>query len=104
MAIDLIGADAPAYEDALYRVHTSNAEWKGMGGVFDRAGRDADVAKLLAVATTGWRGIAVDGAPLECTNENAASIYLRFRWLRDQVDAFISNRANFAPKALSEAA
>lgn len=104
VAIDLIGVDAPAYENALYRITTGNAHLRVNGIEIGHDERDRQVADLLAVATTGWHGIALDGAHLECTKDNAASVYRRFGWLRDQVDAFISDRANFAPKALPEAA
>ena len=104
VAIDLIGVDAPAYEEALFRATADNAAMRANGIEIGRDERDRQVADLLAVATTGWRGIALDGTPLECTRSNAAAAYRRFGWLRDQVDAFISNRANFAPKPLPEAA
>ncbi|MFO1126374.1 MAG: hypothetical protein U1E25_14595 [Methylocystis sp.] len=51
--------------------------------------------ETLVACTIGWSGIALDGKTLDCTPENARMIYKRLRWLREQVDAFINDRANF---------
>lgn len=62
---------------------------------------EAEGIESLADATSAWDGIEVDGQLLECTRENAIAVYTRFPWLREQVEAFVNNRANFlklAPK------
>ncbi len=51
--------------------------------------------KVLAALTADWKHIIVDGAPLSCTKENATKLYTRFAWIREQVDGFVNDRANF---------
>ena len=50
---------------------------------------------LLAGSTLGWSGITKDGAEFPFSFENARGLYRELPWLRDQVDAFIADRANF---------
>lgn len=57
---------------------------------------------LLARLTTGWLLAGLDGAPVEnypCNYENALVLYRAsdMKWLRDQVDAFVVDDANFLP-------
>ena len=59
-------------------------------------------ALVLAKCTLGWEGSAKPGCLaldedefLECTEENALRVYTDFAWIREQVDAFMNDRANF---------
>jgi hypothetical protein len=51
--------------------------------------------ELLAACTLAWSGIVVHGERLGCSTETAKRLYREFRWLREQVDAFIEDRGNF---------
>lgn len=52
-------------------------------------------ATLLAKATADWTGVADEGEVLTCNEKNARHMYLKYNWLREQVDAFMSDRQNF---------
>lgn len=54
--------------------------------------------RLLASVTLGWEGIEWEGKPCPFNEQNARVIYRTLRWLRDQVDAFVSDRGNFGEK------
>lgn len=54
-----------------------------------------DLAFQLASVTIAWDGVIVDGQELECTQANAKKVYLQYDWVREQVDSFVGNRANF---------
>ena len=57
---------------------------------------DEEVSTVMVEITTGWRNVSLDGVtPLEFTKENAKILYMKFRWLREQVEEFIATRANF---------
>lgn len=56
---------------------------------------EADALEVLAACTLGWSGFAVNGQELECTPANAKQLYGQYPWLREQADAFRSDRANF---------
>lgn len=49
----------------------------------------------FATATVGWSGIVVDGEEVAFSPDAAKALYRRFPWIRDQVRAFIGDRANF---------
>lgn len=59
---------------------------------------EADQVELLARCTLGWENIDWEGKPYQCTLENARRLYLKAPWLREQVDLFIGDRANFLKK------
>jgi UDP-N-acetyl-D-mannosaminuronic acid transferase (WecB/TagA/CpsF family) len=52
--------------------------------------------QMLAYATRDW-DIVIAGETPECTREEAANLYRKYRWLREQVDLFCGARANFMP-------
>lgn len=52
-------------------------------------------AEMLAVCTVSWSGIEEAGEQLICNKDTATRIYLKYPWLREQVDTFISDRENF---------
>ncbi len=56
---------------------------------------EADGIALLAACTKAWSGVVVEGKALDCTTDNAAMVYERFPWIKEQVDAAIGDRANF---------
>ncbi len=51
--------------------------------------------RLLAAVTVRWAGIEWEGKPVDCSPQNARFIYRNLKWLREQVDAFVGDRANF---------
>jgi hypothetical protein len=52
---------------------------------------------ILAACTLEWSGIIWEGKAVQCGDAEAVSLYTKLPWLREQVDAFVSNRANFLP-------
>ena len=55
----------------------------------------ANNVQFLAKLTMGWTGMSENGEPIELTLETAIDTYTKHQWIREQVDAFISDRANF---------
>lgn len=61
---------------------------------------EADGIQLLAAVTISWRHgdkqtVTLDGKELACTKDNAATLYERFPWIKEQVDTAVGDRANF---------
>lgn len=57
-------------------------------------------ADLFAAITTGWRSgdepfVVHEGKELECTRDNAASLYLAEGWIADQVETQARTLGNF---------
>ena len=56
---------------------------------------EAHVKRLVAVVTS-WENILDDkGGMLECTKENVAFVFTKYKMLRDQAIAFLEDDANF---------
>ena len=67
--------------------------------VLTAASLEEDSIETLADCTVSWDGIMVDGECPECNRENAAKLYSRFPWLREQADTFVATRSNFLKPA-----
>lgn len=96
----LRGTDSPAYQQARREQADARMEEmsrRGLRGVQLRDVEDGAL-ELLAAVTVGWTDtLLVDGEAYPFNRDNAIKLYKRFPWIREQVEAFIANRANFLP-------
>lgn len=109
--ITVRGHDSTVYMQAsreLQRRRLARAAKGAKAGDLTPEAIEEEALSLLVAATASWRDtevayaaagganqIEIDGKHLECTRENVRAVYARFRWIRDQVDAAIHDRANF---------
>lgn len=70
-------------------------EVRDMTKKYNALDRRFDVCQLLASVTIAWDGILVDGKKPECTFDNARNLYMKYKWVRDQVEVFASTHKNF---------
>lgn len=56
---------------------------------------EREALELLAACTLSWRNMGKGGEELPCTKENVLSVYKRYRWIREQVDAAIADDSLF---------
>lgn len=65
---------------------------------------EQDTIQILAACTKAWKTqdgesfkelILVGGVELACTRENAVRLYTDYPWIKEQVEAGITDRANF---------
>lgn len=94
VTITLVGKDSEQFRAAVRE--RTNKNLKAM----EKASPTAEMVEqanidLLAACTLGWSGIQVKDQPWPFTPDNARYLYTRLVWLRDQVDGFIADRANF---------
>lgn len=54
-----------------------------------------DSAEVLAACTVSWSGMTEGGEDLPCDKATATRLYIKYTWLRQQVDEFIADRENF---------
>lgn len=100
--ITVLGTDSETYRRTL------NAQTRRMQERARKTRRpstpeeiDEDALQLLAAVTTGWRAeLELDkGVPFPAFSKAAAvDLYRRFRWIREQVDQAVGDRANFLPR------
>ena len=60
---------------------------------------DQDAAEILSLLTTGWFLVSVDGEVVDdsYTYEKGLQVYrlTEFKWIKEQVEEFLEDRANF---------
>ena len=103
--ITVLGKDSAEFRKVSSAQNRKRLQKATKGGGF-RAGAvsmeeiEQDSIELLAACTVLWRDgdkktLTFAGKELECTPENAKQVYTDYPWIREQVDAGVSDRANF---------
>lgn len=101
LRIRLAGADSRTWQEAE-RSHTNKRLQQ-----FQRRGNLTMTAEdieqrgiaLLAAATIDWENVVEDGHRIACNVANARQLYRKYTWIREQVDKFVGDRANFSDNA-----
>lgn len=62
---------------------------------FNSAEMLEDGLELLVACTKGWKHIKISGVVLPFSEENSRMLYTKYPWIREQVDTFVNDRANF---------
>lgn len=96
VTIVLLGKDSKEYRAAVAKTANSRLRNRKVQTV-EQAQQDG--IDLLAAVTVGWSGIAENGEPLECTEKEVKRVYREYAWIREQVDEFVDDRANFLTSA-----
>lgn len=80
---------------------TDSDRWKSaVRATARKRGRnDDDVSETLAALVVGWKNLILNKEPLKFTPQAAIKLLNDYPWIRDQVNTFASDRANFLPKA-----
>lgn len=97
--ITLAGIDSKVYRDAQRKLSNKRLKQTFGKGVVNKTPTveefEAETVDILAKCTISWENVVWEGKDLPCNYDTAKMIYLNLIWLRDQVDAFINDRANF---------
>lgn len=96
--VTLYGQDSAAFRNKALELQRRRLDRLAKRGKLDAAdpvGLEEDGIELLAAVTEGWAGIEEAGKPLVHCEAAAIDLYRRMRWIREQVDEAVHNRANF---------
>ena len=99
VVICMIGSDSEARRKAERAALDRNIKARQSGGL-TADDIDNSTVEILAACTTGWRNMRMGGEVLPYSQKNAVMVYRRFRWIKEQADAFCSDRANFMKASL----
>lgn len=95
VTVRVVGNDSREFKAALSRISAKlNSKKKS---TLEQA--EARSVELIAACVKGWSGLYEGKEPIECTPENVTRVLTEQSWIRDQLDAFIADRANFFPSA-----
>jgi hypothetical protein len=98
MTITLLGQDSKVYRKLQMGKQQAALNRMAKG----KKALDLDAEKLsedsiddLVKLTTEWSGFMLDGKKLDCTPANVRTVYAEWVWIKEQVQEFVGNRANF---------
>ena len=94
MVIRLAGADSTVHRKATAAIANRRAKG-GFRRTINLDDLQTESIEVLARCTLGWSGVVLDGKDVPLSKEAAVTLYTRFPWLREQVETFISDRANY---------
>jgi len=103
ITITLVGTDSDVFRKAQRSILDRRLNQKGKTKL-SAAELEEEAVTTLISCTLGWSGIVLDGEELAFNKDNVRKLYSRtdLPWIRDQVDEFIADRANFLkPSATS---
>jgi hypothetical protein len=105
VTLTLLGQDSDAFIKSGYKQAEAAQEvLMEKGKLSPPAMRDHNMGATLAACTVGWHGVPAgwvtgknDDMPIDFSTANAEKLYNNrgMRWLREQVEKFIAERANF---------
>jgi len=95
MSIKVSGTDSAAYRKKQRELHNRRLQKIAKGRKPDFTNSDSEACELLAACTIGWSGIVAGGEVVKFSQSEARSLYEQHAWIREQVDLFIGDRANF---------
>lgn len=98
ITISLVGKDSAEYTSAFRSIsddRLDNSVNQGTRPRLNTAQMEHEGIKLLAAVTKGWSHIRKGDAEHPFSEPNAVELYQSLPWLKEQVDAFVNNRANF---------
>ena len=90
--IKLAGMESDAFRKAKHEMAQRRMD---AGGKVSVEQVEADSIKLLAACVISWGDLTINGV----TPTDSAAVLTEYSWIREQVDAFVANRANFFPRA-----
>lgn len=96
MTIRLVGADSSQFRAASARIANREIKKRKANRTVEKS--EANAIELLAACTIDW-SIQVEDEPEPFSRENAEIVYREHPWLREQVDIFVGDRANFLEDA-----
>lgn len=89
--ITVVGRDSDIFRNHVKKIVDKNRSKKRLS--MDEAERQN--IELLAVCTIAWTNVQEGDTVYECSFENAKYIYKKYPWIREQLDEFQEERANF---------
>jgi len=93
----LLGSDSQEYRRMVRMTANKNLKQGRQTPTVERFEQNG--VELLVAVTVGWSGVQVNGEMLEFSPANARQLYTDYRWIQEQVDQFVAERANFLTNA-----
>ena len=93
VALKLVGSDSAKYRERQREMQDKRLS-KGKFKL-SAAELETEAVGLIAACVVDWKNVVVDDKPLACTDANVRKIIKEQKWVREQIDVAIADRANF---------
>lgn len=105
IVIWIYGVDSTLFQKA--QQIATNKRLKGLGRkrgniTFTAEDLEEEGLNALAKCVFKWENIEWEGKTLECTFKNIRMVLERLPWMREQLDVFMTDRANFLQSSRGE--
>jgi len=94
MHLKVLGEDSETYQKYLRKYRDKHLKRGTKALKWDNF--ETERTESLVACTVDWDGIKYQGQEIEFSKENVRWLYTTFRAIRDQVDEFMGDRANFS--------
>ena len=91
--IKVYGKDSSVFQNAIKQ--RAKAQIARKSKDIDLESNEKDSIELLADCTQGWSGIAEGSKEIVFSRDAAIALYTKYKWIREQIDIAIGDRANF---------
>jgi hypothetical protein len=96
VTLTMIGMDSQRYREAQRKIIDVRLKNRSRAAALPSAGEtEKAIVEGLAIAVVAWQNFGLGAEQTPCTTENVITAFDRLPWLRNQVDAFLGDRANF---------
>ena len=96
IVIHLVGSDAAVFRNKQKEIQSKAISKLARGKTKGLEQTDDDECSLLAVSTLGWSGMVdSNNDEIKFSIAEAKAIYLKYPSIKEQVNSFIGDRANF---------
>lgn len=95
IVITLAGTDSAVYRRKQKEINARRMTKLSRGKKADLSISDDEACDMLAACTLGWKNVMLDNEAIKFSTDAAKQLYLDYHWIREQVDEFIGDRANF---------
>ena len=101
IVLTVVGSDSKRYRKASHRVQNRNLSRGKFKVTAEKL--ESNSLEIIAACVVGWSNVEDSGLfkkkNPECTVENVTLFIDKHKWAKEQVDAFIADRANFLTNA-----
>lgn len=94
VTVTLVGMDSPEWRDRQQALINKRLSMRAKKPLTAEEIEEEGL-RSLAACVKAWTGMRLAGELFECNTKNALALFRRLPDLRRQVDAFISDNANF---------
>lgn len=97
MWIRLVGQDSKQFRQASARIANREIKKRKSSRTVEKSEQNA--IELLVACTLDWHLQVDEDSPTDFSSDAAEIVYDEHNWLREQVDFFVGDRANFLENA-----